>query len=95
MSLTNPMTTLFWLGIYGSVLAETAVKSSPLQLLINSAAIVIGILLWDVFMAVIASSFRSFLSDRLLKAICIVSGLSLIGFGGYFGYEAFKMLFLN
>ncbi|QYR19356.1 LysE family translocator [Paenibacillus sp. sptzw28] len=95
MSLTNPMTILFWLGIYGSVLAETAAKSSPLQLIINSAAIVTGILLWDIFMAVVASSFRSFLSDRLLKGICILSGLSLIGFGGFFGYEAFRMLVQN
>ena len=47
MSLLNPLTILFWLGIYGSVLAETTVTFSGNQILINSVAIIVGIILWD------------------------------------------------
>ncbi|PZD94901.1 amino acid transporter [Paenibacillus sambharensis] len=93
MSLSNPMTILFWLGIYGSVLAETAAKYDSRQLLIYSGAIIFGILLWDLTMAAVASSFRKWMTSGLLKFISMLSGLSLIGFGSYFGIQAFRLLF--
>jgi L-lysine exporter family protein LysE/ArgO len=92
MSLTNPLTILFWLGIYGSILAETASKYSLESLLLYSGAIFFGILLWDFTMAVVSSSFRNLLADRILHMISKVSGLSLIGFGCYFGYQGISFL---
>lgn len=92
MSITNPLTILFWLGIYGSVLAKTATTSTNGDLIIYSAAIFCGLLLWDVTMATISSGFRRILTLRLLALISIVSGLSLIGFGIYFGIQGVKFL---
>ncbi|MBH0172451.1 LysE family transporter [Fictibacillus phosphorivorans] len=92
MSLTNPLTILFWLGIYGSILAETATKYSLESLLLYSMAIFSGILLWDFAMAVVSSSFRKMLADRILHGISKLSGLSLIGFGFYFGYKGISFL---
>jgi L-lysine exporter family protein LysE/ArgO len=92
MSLTNPLTILFWLGIYGSILAETATKYSLEDLLLYSAAIFSGILLWDFTMAIVSSSFRKMLADRILEWISKLSGLSLIGFGFYFGYRGISFL---
>lgn len=95
MSLFNPLSILFWLGIYGSILAK-AVNEYPMQqLLIYSGAIVLGILLWDVTMAAASSLFRSFLTSRVLKAISVLSGLSLVGFGCYFGIQAARLLFFH
>jgi L-lysine exporter family protein LysE/ArgO len=93
MSLSNPLTILFWLGIYGSVLAETASTYHIHELMLYSAAIIFGIFLWDLAMASLASSFRSFLTTGVLTFISIISGLSLIGFGIYFAMEACKALF--
>ncbi|MFC7371742.1 LysE family transporter [Fictibacillus iocasae] len=93
MSLTNPLTILFWIGIYGSILAETASRYSMEKLLLYSGAIFIGILFWDFTMAVVSSSFRKFLDDRILVAISRISGLCLVAFGLYFGYEAYLFLF--
>ncbi|MFE1245231.1 LysE family transporter [Fictibacillus sp. NPDC058756] len=93
MSLTNPLTILFWLGIYGSILAETAVKYSFESLMLYSGAIFAGILAWDFTMALVSSSFRKLLADRILGAISKLSGLSLIGFGVYFGYQGIAFLF--
>jgi len=92
MSLSNPMTILFWLGIYGSVLADTAAKYGSEQVALYSLAIISGILLWDVTMAGISSTFRRWLTDGLLKLISVLSGLSLIGFGAYFGFQAVRLL---
>ncbi|WP_150267405.1 LysE family translocator [Paenibacillus tepidiphilus] len=93
MSLFNPLSILFWLGIYGSVLAKASSEYPLQQLLIYSGGIVLGILLWDVTMATASSMFRRFLTLRVLRSISVISGLSLIGFGLYFGVQAYQLLF--
>jgi L-lysine exporter family protein LysE/ArgO len=93
MSVSNPLTILFWLGIYGSVLANAATKYDLNHLLLYSSAIFLGILGWDLTMALIASSFRRFLTKPLLIFISGISGFSLIGFGIYFAIQAAKLLF--
>ncbi|WP_090118014.1 LysE family transporter [Cohnella sp. OV330] len=93
MSLFNPLSILFWLGIYGSMLADMIAKYEAREVLLYSAAVLTGIMLWDVFMALLSSSFRRLLTPGLLAAISVASGLSLIGFGVYFGLEAYDALF--
>ena len=92
MSITSPLSILFWLGIYGSVLAQTAQTEGTSSLLIYSIMIFIGLTIWDVFMASLTSVFRKFLNLRILKTISIISGLSLLGFGIYFGKKGIAML---
>ncbi|MCM2531207.1 LysE family translocator [Neobacillus pocheonensis] len=93
MSISNPLTILFWLGIYGSVLAKTVASYESSQLILYSSAIFMGLLIWDITMAGIASNFRKFLTSQLLVGISLLSGVSLIGFGIYFGFQAFTTLF--
>lgn len=95
LSLSNPLTILFWLGIYGSVLAKTAATVGTQELIMYSCAIMIGVVLWDITMAAMASVFRKYLTPRLLAGISVISGLSLVGFGVYFGLEACKVLFFR
>jgi L-lysine exporter family protein LysE/ArgO len=93
MSLSNPLTILFWLGIYGSILAEAAAAYETSQLFLYSSAIFIGLLLWDIMMAGISSSFKRYLTPSFLVLISYLSGLSLIGFGAYFGVQALHALY--
>lgn len=93
MSITSPLSILFWLGIYGSVLAKTAQVNGTGELLLYSSMIFIGLTLWDIFVAALSSSFRKFLNSRILITISILSGLSLIGFGVYFGFQGLVALF--
>jgi L-lysine exporter family protein LysE/ArgO len=95
LSIANPLTILFWLGIYGSVLAKTIAHSDSGDLITNSMAMFSGLLLWDFAMALLSSTFRKFLTRSLLTFIAYISGLSLIGFGCYFGFQAIKTLFFN
>ncbi|GEL76376.1 LysE family transporter [Tenuibacillus multivorans] len=92
MSISNPLTILFWLGIYGSVLAQTASSYGYQSLILYSCAIFIGLLTWDVSMAAVSSSFRKILNDRILTGIAVMSGLALIGFGLYFGWQGILLL---
>lgn len=91
MSISNPLTILFWLGIYGSVLAKTASTYGTGELVLYSFGIILGLVLWDIVMAAISSSFRKLLTTRLLIFISIISGLSLICFGLFFGYQALNL----
>lgn len=92
MALSNPLNILFWLGIYGSVLAKTADSFENYQLFIYSSGIFVGIFIWDFVMASVASGFRKHLNTRYLQGISIVAGLFLIAFGFYFGYQALSLL---
>ncbi|WP_449444621.1 LysE family transporter [Ureibacillus acetophenoni] len=93
LSLTNPLSILFWLGIFGSVLVETVATYDMNHVILYSLAIFVGLFIWDITMAFIASSFRRLLKTKALMMISIISGLSLIGFGLYFGVQAIKLLF--
>ncbi|MBJ9991943.1 MULTISPECIES: LysE family transporter [Paenibacillus] len=93
MSISNPLSILFWMGIYGSVLADMIAKYEAKEVFLYSCAIMAGLMLWDVLMAIVASMFRRVLTQRLVSAISVISGISLIGFGLYFGYEAYRILF--
>lgn len=91
MSVTNPLSILFWLGIYGSVLAQAA-SAGAQDLIVYSSGVISGLVLWDITMAGFASVFRKLLTERILVWISILSGISLIGFALYFGYEAALLL---
>jgi L-lysine exporter family protein LysE/ArgO len=95
MTLSNPISILFWLGIYGSILAKAAETHGAWDLLVYSSGIFIGIMLWDLTMAGFSSTFKRLASGGLLTFISRVAGLSLIGFGLYFGLQAVKLLFLE
>jgi threonine/homoserine/homoserine lactone efflux protein len=92
MSISSPLSILFWLGIYGSVLAKTAQTTGTEWLLIYSSMIFLGLTLWDLFVAALTTGFRSLLTVKSLIAISIVSGLSLIGFGIYFSYQGINAI---
>ncbi|WP_123039641.1 LysE family transporter [Cohnella candidum] len=92
MSASSPLSILFWLGIFGSVLAQTAAVADHSQLIYYSSGIIAGIMIWDFTMAGIAGIFRKYVNRGFLTGISVVSGFSLIGFGGYFGIQGLQML---
>ncbi|WP_449619860.1 LysE family transporter [Robertmurraya sp. Marseille-Q9965] len=93
MSITSPLSILFWLGIYGSVLAKTAQVNGPESLLIYSSMIFLGLIVWDILIASLSTGFRKFLNKQSLTVISVLSGLSLIGFGLYFTFQGLLAVF--
>ncbi|SFF54898.1 Threonine/homoserine/homoserine lactone efflux protein [Halobacillus alkaliphilus] len=93
LAITNPLSILFWLGIYGSILADTIHRYNMAQVLLYGGAVLLGLMIWDVFMASVSSGFRKVLTPSLLRVISTLSGLSLLGFAVYFGFQAFQLLF--
>ncbi|PFA70328.1 amino acid transporter [Bacillus sp. AFS015802] len=93
MAISNPLSILFWLGIYGSILAQTSSSYQSGQILLYSLGIFLGITLWDVTMAGVATGARKLVSPGILRVISIVSGIVLMGFGIYFGVQACRLIF--
>ncbi|MEK4761665.1 LysE family transporter [Viridibacillus sp. FSL E2-0187] len=93
MALLNPLTILFWLGIYGSVLVGGAGTLSGVEIILYSAFILLGISLVDLIMATISGGSRKILSTSFLRIISVISSLSMIGFGIYFGIQAYHSIF--
>ncbi|HDR7773988.1 MULTISPECIES: LysE family transporter [Bacillus cereus group] len=93
MSLSNPLTILFWLGIFGSILAKAASSYNKEQLLLYSFGIILGIFIWDITMASTSSIFRKILNTRILSLITVISGISLIIYGLYFGFQTYQIIF--
>ncbi|MBN8211004.1 LysE family transporter [Bacillus sp. NTK071] len=92
MAISNPLNILFWLGIYGSILAKTTSDYGTSQLFVYSLGIFIGITVWDITMAGVATGARKWMNARVLRGVSILSGIILIGFGVYFGSEAIRLL---
>ncbi len=93
MSVTSPLSILFWLGIYGSILAKTVTTFGTSHLLLYSSMIFLGLTCWDLCVAGLTTGLRRFLNEKMLTAISIISGISLIGFGVYFGIQGILALF--
>ncbi|MGM0844712.1 MAG: LysE family transporter [Bacillota bacterium] len=92
MSISSPLSILFWLGIYGSILAKTASENGTADLLLYSCMIFLGLTIWDVFVALLTTSLKKYFNSNVLTSISVLSGSSLIGFGAYFGYQGIKAL---
>jgi threonine/homoserine/homoserine lactone efflux protein len=92
MSITSPLSIIFWLGIYGSVLAKTVQTNGTESLLIYSSMIFLGLTFWDILVAALTTGFRKLLNVKSLILISIISGVSLILFGLYFGYQGMTSL---
>ncbi|MEK4486567.1 LysE family transporter [Psychrobacillus sp. FSL H8-0484] len=93
LALLNPLTILFWLGIYGSILVGGGGSLTGFEVILFSITILLGITLVDLTMATISSGSRKLLSNSFLKTISIISSISMIGFGIYFGIQAYHSLF--
>lgn len=92
VSITSPLSILFWLGIYGSILAKTATSYGTVHLLMYSSMIFLGLAIWDLCIAALTTGLRRYLNMKMLKGISVLSGLSLIGFGIYFGIQGVQAL---
>ncbi|MBB6284810.1 LysE family translocator [Geobacillus subterraneus] len=88
LSLLNPLSILFWLGVYGSVLAQMAAAGGGEgQVIWRTATILVGVVLWDMALAAAAGGFRRHVTANVLAAASLLSGIALVGFGLYFGWQ--------
>lgn len=89
---SNPLNLVFWISIYGSVLASSLQSANTGEILLSSSAIFVGIAIWDVVVAAAAHAGKQVAGQRFMRWFSLVAGIALIGFGLSFGFRACQNL---
>jgi L-lysine exporter family protein LysE/ArgO len=92
VNISNPIAIVWWLGVFGSLLVESASMASRLNALGLSATILVGILLWHASMSFLTGWGNRFLNERTTRFISLLAGLALLAFGLRFGYRGILAL---
>jgi threonine/homoserine/homoserine lactone efflux protein len=93
ITISNPMTIVWWLGIFGAVMGSSIQNASKTVALLNSMTIIIGVVLWFFTLSLLLHWGKRFVNEKMMKYISTVAGVVLIGFGLYFGYNAVLRIF--
>jgi threonine/homoserine/homoserine lactone efflux protein len=88
ITIFNPMTIAFWLGILGASLASRPRQQLGIELL-YVASLMVGCLLWVLLLSAGLHFGRAFVRGPVLRIVSAVAGVSLIAFGVQFALRAF------
>ncbi|MGM9929993.1 MAG: LysE family transporter, partial [Bacillus sp. (in: firmicutes)] len=80
----SPGNIVFWVSVFGTVLADSYSQTSSSSFLIAGIGILTGILLHDVGLLTIIAITRKAMSRTMIKWTSIAAGLLLFVFGFYF-----------
>lgn len=83
----SPGNLVFWISVFGAVLADTYAGSESSSFIIVALGIITGILIHDIGLLTIVSITRKIMNRQMIKWTSIVAGILLFGFGCYFLYE--------
>ncbi|MBN4067420.1 LysE family transporter [Simkania negevensis] len=92
LAVINPMSIVWWLSVFGAVLGSTLPEELTLVLLLSNLTIILGTLIWSLTLCLILHFGKRFVGQQQIRAISILAGSSLVGYGLYFGYTAITTL---
>lgn len=97
ITVSNPLTIVFWVGIFGSYLSSVIGGETQFSVLalFYSFFVVVGVILWFFILSVILGRGGSRLGDKFLKYVSPICGIILIAFGVWFGYLAVTSLLIT
>ncbi len=87
ITILNPMTIAFWLGILAAALAARPRDAIDVELL-YIGSLVTGCLIWVLGLSVALHFGRAFVGGRTMRVVSVAAGLTLIGFGLRFALRA-------
>ncbi len=83
----SPGNLVFWVSVFGTVLANSYSGSNETQFSIVALGILTGILLHDIGLLTIVSLTRKVMNRSMIKWTSVIAGILLFGFACYFIYE--------
>jgi threonine/homoserine/homoserine lactone efflux protein len=88
MTISNPMTIVLWLGVFGAIIASSNQNLTKIVALLNTLTVIIGVLLWFFILSLLLHWGKRFINEKSINYISLIAGIVIIGFGLYFGYNA-------
>ena len=95
ITVANPITIIFWIGIFGSYLSSVIGGVTQLSALFYSFFVVVGVVLWFFVLALVLGKGGKRVGGKFLKYVSLVCGVILIGFGIWFGYQVVTSLLIT
>lgn len=89
ITISNPMTVVWWLGIFGATVGSSIQNAPNTIVLFSNLTIIIGVILWFFLLSLLLHFGKRFINEKTMKYVSMISGIILTGFGLYFGYNAF------
>lgn len=83
----NPLTIALWTIAFPAA-APTAATSSAAGAAAVVVGVAVGTLTWYCGFATIVAAVGRYVGDRILRAVDVLTGAGLVGFGSYLGYRA-------
>jgi threonine/homoserine/homoserine lactone efflux protein len=81
IALMNPISFLFWLGVYGSLYVNLIKEHDPGLIMTSIIFLFLGIAVWNINVATTVHISRKFLQDKAIRIVTFITGLILLGFG--------------
>jgi len=88
ITISNPMTIVWWLGVFGSLLGSSVQNNLRIVALLSSLTIILGVILWFFLLSILLHWGKKFINENSLRYISLIAGILLVGFGLYFEYCA-------
>jgi len=97
ITVSNPLTIVFWIGIFGAYLSSVIGGETQFSVLalFYSFFVVVGVILWFFVLSIILGRGGRRLGDKFLKYVSPVCGIVLIAFGFWFGYQVVTTLLMT
>lgn len=83
----SPANLVFWLGIFGTVLAASIGKAHGAAFILIAAGILTGIMIHDIGLLSFVHVTRKFVNKSIIAWVSVIAGIVLIGFSTYFGFH--------
>lgn len=81
IAMINPLSFLFWLGVYGSLYVSLLQKHDTNMIMLCIIFLFLGIMVWNINIATTVHFSRKFLHNKGIRIITFITGLVLFGFG--------------
>ncbi|MCP8969469.1 LysE family translocator [Ectobacillus ponti] len=91
IAVANPLSLLFWFGIYGSSL-QTLAASSWMFSLVCSFAVILGLFLWNLNIVLTVHFSKRLMNEKFIRGITFAAGMCLFGFSIHFAVQLYRLV---
>ncbi|MDN4524606.1 LysE family translocator [Fictibacillus fluitans] len=92
ISIANPISLIFWFGVFGTSLHVLTASHSAVFSILCSFAIILGLFLWNLNLVFTVHFSKRLLSLNVMRTIMVLAGLCLLGFACHFSYQLYNLI---
>ncbi len=92
ITISCPITIVWWTGIFGALLASQAETQTSLSAYLSCLTILLGCFIWVIFISAALHWGKKIITDNFVRFISLIAGFFLIGFGIYFFWRAVGLI---